>query len=190
VYAAFAKMGLNYGPAHQGILAIYRGEKQVLTQLRLPAIVETSQHEYVLHPSLMDSALQASIGLLVDLNHVPSKPSLPFALESLRIISPCTREMVAWVRYSEGSKSEDKVAKLDINLCDQEGNVCVQMQGFASRVLQGEIKSTRRERINPSIHDLSDRTEDNSVFDSTFYQQLIADVSNRSMSVEEAVELA
>jgi acyl transferase domain-containing protein/enoyl-CoA hydratase/carnithine racemase/aryl carrier-like protein len=193
VYAAFAKMGLNYGPAHQGILAIYRGEKQVLTQLRLPAIVETSQHEYVLHPSLMDSALQASIGLLVDLNHVPSKPSLPFALESLRIISPCTREMVAWVRYSEGSKSEDKVAKLDIDLCDQEGNVCVQMQGFASRVLQGEIKSTHtrtiRKTTNQLARDKAKFIEGNSPFDSNFYQKLIADVLNREVSVDEAVKL-
>ena len=37
-YARLAAMGLNYGPAHQGITAIYLGQKQVLAELRLPPI--------------------------------------------------------------------------------------------------------------------------------------------------------
>jgi len=173
VYTICATMGLNYGPAHQGITAIHLGENQVLAQLRLPAVVETNQHEYVLHPSLMDSALQASIGLLVNLNHVPTKPSVPFAVESLRIVSACTKEMAAWVRYSKGSKPEDKTIKVDIDLCDQLGNVCVQIRGFSSRVLEGDIKPTLQ-----------------SAFDNSFYQSLIADIVNRNVSVDEAVELA
>jgi len=173
VYTICATMGLNYGPAHQGITAIHLGENQVLAQLRLPAVVETNQHEYVLHPSLMDSALQASIGLLVNLNHVPTKPSVPFAVESLRIVSACTKEMAAWVRYSKGSKPEDKTIKVDIDLCDQLGNVCVQIRGFSSRVLEGDIKPTLQ-----------------SAFDNGFYQSLIADIVNRNVSVDEAVELA
>ena len=189
VYAMFAKMGLNYGPAHQGIIAIYRGEKQVLTHLRLPTVVETSQHEYVLHPSLMDGALQACIGLIVDLDQIPTKPSVPFALGSIRIVSACTKEMYAWVRYAEGSKAEDKTAKLDIDLCDQEGNVCVQMREFASRVLEGEIKSTRQKTVNKLTRDKAKFIEDNSPFDSTFYQKLIAAVLNSEVSVDEAVKL-
>src|SRR5262249_16234421 len=58
VYAILARMGLNYGPAHQGITVIHLGEKQAFAQLRLPEAVETDRHAYVLHPSLMDSALQ------------------------------------------------------------------------------------------------------------------------------------
>ncbi|PYS17273.1 MAG: hypothetical protein DMG11_35235 [Acidobacteria bacterium] len=130
------------------------------------------------HPSLMDSALQAAIGLVVDLNHVPTKPSVPFAVESVRIVSACTKDMVAWVRYSKGSKPEDKTIKVDIDLCDQQGNVCVQIRGFASRVLQGIHVEE-----NPVL-------EDNSPFDHSFYQSLITDIVNRKVSVDEAVELA
>ncbi|HET8890470.1 MAG TPA: beta-ketoacyl synthase N-terminal-like domain-containing protein [Candidatus Angelobacter sp.] len=189
VYAMLATIGLNYGPAHQGITAIYIGEKQVLAQLHLPAILEASQHEYVLHPSLVDSALQASIGLIVDVNHVPSKPIVPFALESLRIMSPCTREMAAWVRYSPGSKPGDKTVKLDIDLCDQQGNVCIQMHGFVSRELAGGTKSAHEDEINHSAHDKSSAAEGVPAFDSAFYQKLIADIANRAVSVEDAVEL-
>jgi acyl transferase domain-containing protein/acyl carrier protein len=189
VYTIFARMGLNYGPAHQGITLIHLGEGQALAQLRAPAVVETNRHEYVLHPSLMDGALQASIGLIVDLNNVPTKPYLPFAVESLRIVSACAKEMTAWARYSKGSKPGDKTVKVDIDLCDQHGNICVQMQGFALRVLEGEIKPGRQKTINKSAHNGSTLTEDNAPFDSAFYQKLIAGVLNGAVSVDEAVEL-
>jgi polyketide synthase PksN len=150
IYARFAGMGLNYGPGHQGITEIYVGERQLLAQLRLPAVVELNHHEYVLHPSLMDSALQASIGLAVD--HVPSEPSVPFVLESLRIISACTKEMFAWVRYSNGSKPQDKAIKLDIELCDPQGRVCVLMHGFISRVLESTAKTAMPETSSTNGH--------------------------------------
>jgi len=189
VYPIFARMGLNYGPAHQGITVIHLGEKQVLAQLRTPVVVEANQHEYVLHPSLMDSALQASIGLIVDLNHVPTKPYLPFAMESLHIRSACAKEMIVWVRYSKGSKPGDKTVKVDLDLCDDRGNVCVQMRGFALRVLVSEVTSQRQKTINKPTHNGSSLIEDNTSFDSAFYQKLITDVLNGAVSVDEAVEL-
>jgi acyl transferase domain-containing protein len=189
VYAIFARMGLKYGPAHQGITVIHLGEKQVLAQLRLPEVVETNHHEYVLHPSVIDSALQASIGLIVDLNHVPTKPYLPFAVESLRVVSACAKEMVACARYSKGSKPGDKTVKVDIDLCDERGNVCVQMLGFALRVPGSEITSGRQKTINKSAHYGSALIEDNAPFDNAFYQELIAGVLSGAVSVDEAVEL-
>jgi acyl transferase domain-containing protein len=182
----FANVGLHYGPAHQGIVAIYLGEKQLLAQLRLPPVVETRHERYVLHPSMMDSALQASIGLVVDSNHIPSKPSIPFLLESARIVSACAKEMVAWVRYAEGSQPEDKTIKLDIDLCDLQGVVCVQMRGFTSRGLESEVTSRHLQNILPDDHPNS---IENATFDDAFYQKLVADVMNRKVSVAEAVEL-
>jgi acyl transferase domain-containing protein len=189
VYTIFDGMGLNYGPAHRGITVIHLGEEQVLAQLRAPAVVETNQHEYVLHPSLMDSALQASIGLIVHLNNVPTKPYLPFAVESLRVVSACAKEMVAWARYSKGSKPRDKTVKVDIDLCDQQGNVCVQMRGFALRVPGNEITSTNKKTVTKSANNGSALIEDEANFDSAYYQKLIAGVLNGAMSVDEAVEL-
>ena len=189
VYAIFAKKGLNYGPAHQGIRAIYRGEKQLLAELRLPLGVEASRTDYVLHPSLLDGALQASIGLIIDLNNIPSDPPLPFVVEFVRILSPCTREMVAWVRYAPEKQPTDRVVKLDIDLCDQQGNVCLQMQGISSRVADGEIDSTRQEGGRNGRHAQSIPIDSDSSFDCAFYQKLVADVVNREVSVEEAIAL-
>ena len=141
IYPVFGKMGASFGPAHQGIKTIFQGDKQVVSALCLPAAVESSQNEYLLHPSLMDSALQSSIGLFGDISKLDPQPSLPFALDTLRIISPCTKEMFAWVRYSQGN--QDRLEKLDVDLCDNEGNICVQMKGYSSRVLVNNINTAK-----------------------------------------------
>ena len=126
----------------------------------------------------------------MDVDRAPSKPVVPFALDSLRILSACTKEMAAWVRYSRDSKPEDKTVRLDIDLCDEQGNVCVQMHGFVSRELEGGTKPAHQDGTNHSAAHQSNPVEDISSFDSAFYQKLIADVVNREVSVDEAVELA
>lgn len=135
LYTAFAGAGVNYGPAHQGVASIRFGNQQCFARLALPAAVENGHRDYELHPSLMDSALQASVNLLADLADVPNQISLPFALESLRVLSPCTREMFAWVRFAAGSDAGDRVAKLDIDLMDRDGQLCVRMEGLSFRAL-------------------------------------------------------
>ncbi|MCP5003310.1 MAG: SDR family NAD(P)-dependent oxidoreductase, partial [Planctomycetes bacterium] len=158
-YNAFKNVGLDYGAGYQGIREIYQGENQILAKLRLPSSVQDTQSEYVLHPSLMDSALQSSIGLMLKNSTLPDsseappgigrwprgtnkstlRPSLPFALESLKILAPCTSQMYAWVRYSGGGSAVlDRVQKLDIDMCDRQGNVCVKMQGLSFRTFEGE----------------------------------------------------
>jgi acyl transferase domain-containing protein len=195
VYAIFSKMGLHYGPAHQGITDIYVGERQLLARLRLPAVVAPSRLEYGLHPSLMDSALQASIGLVIHADHIPDKPPVPFALDSLRVLSACTNEMAAWVRYSTDSQSEDRITKFDIDLFDLRGNLCVEMRGLSLRIMGNEIKAMQQTTTNGSAHtnglanNGSTFVENGFQFDDVFYEKLIADVMNRKLSVDEAVEL-
>ena len=130
VYATCAGMGLIYGPSLQAITGIHLGNNQVLAQLRLPSTVADGAGEYVLHPSLIEGALQAALAGSEG-GRESRQPQLPVTLESLRIISACSREMVAWVRYAPGGQGGDKMAKLDIDLCDERGNVCAQMRGVS-----------------------------------------------------------
>jgi polyketide synthase PksM len=148
-YDAFRVMGIEYGPGHRGIEEIYVGTNQVLAKLTLPSSLSPTGDRFVLHPSLMDSALQASIGLMMGPgdtipsgSSVPLKLALPFAVEELEIHSNCTPAMWALIRYSSGSKPGNKVQKLDIHLCDQQGKICVRMKGFSTRMTDGETGST------------------------------------------------
>ena len=73
--------------------------------------------------------MQACVGLIDGSSESSNQPRLPVALESLRIVSPCSREMVAWARYSPGSQAGDASVKLDLDLCDEQGNIAAQMRG-------------------------------------------------------------
>ncbi|MFS8211413.1 SDR family NAD(P)-dependent oxidoreductase [Paenibacillus sp. S29] len=138
-YEAFATMQVSYGPGHQGIEKIYIGVGQALAKLSLPSSIYSTMEQFVMHPSLMDSALQATIGLIMSTGDRKAsiKPALPFALEELEVFNGCTSEMWAWIRMSEGSRQDGPLQKLDIDLCDEQGNVCVRMKGFSSRVAEG-----------------------------------------------------
>jgi polyketide synthase PksM len=190
LYAACTEMGLHYGPAHRGVTAIRLGEKQLLAELRLPAAMQASSTDYVLHPSVMDSALQASLGLFINLHDLAGKPPVPFGLDTLRILAPSTTEMVAWVRYANGSEPGSKAVKVDIDLCDQQGNVCVELRGLSSRVLDADARAVRSAATRPRLPIKADVAIDTtSAFDDAFYQELIADVVNRKVSVDEASDL-
>src|SRR5262249_15081700 len=102
-----------------------------LVPLRLPEAVEDTTADYVLHPSVIDSALQACVALIDGASARPSHLRLPIALDTLRIVSPCTPEMIAWVQHAPAHQAEDQVIKLDVDLCDERGNVAVQMRGLS-----------------------------------------------------------
>ena len=77
-YEAFQVMGIDYGPGH-GDRAGVCCASQVLAKLALPSTVADSIDQFVLHPSLMDAALRASIWLSQDSGNL--KLYLPFALQ-------------------------------------------------------------------------------------------------------------
>jgi acyl transferase domain-containing protein/threonine dehydrogenase-like Zn-dependent dehydrogenase len=137
LYDAFRAMGIDYGPAHRCLKEVHVGKGQVLARLSLPASIVGTLDQYVLHPSLLDSALQASMGLM---SGTGGRVSLPFALAELTIFRHCSPNMWALVRLSDESAGE-RVQKLDIDLCDDAGTICVSMKGFTARVLEGRLRS-------------------------------------------------
>jgi acyl transferase domain-containing protein len=189
IYAAFARSGLHYGPAHRGITAIYRGQGQLLAQVRLPQIVESSEQEYVLHPSVMDSAVQALMGLTKDLRHLPQMPLVPFALKYLHVIAACERQMLVWVRHSPAIRQGRDVTSVDIDLCDEGGNVRVLMRGFTSRALTEETSRLPQDGLGTSFEDEIFSAADDLTFDSHFYRTLIDRIAGKEISVDAAIAL-
>jgi acyl transferase domain-containing protein len=114
-----------------GIESIYRSDGQLLAHLQLPTAVETSLPDNRLHPGVLHDALSAAMGLMDGASRGSKHLSLPFALESVRMESACTQHMVAWVRYAQDRQPRDKLIRLDIDLCDQHGNACVQIRRLA-----------------------------------------------------------
>src|SRR5947199_197399 len=89
---------------------------------RPPGVWAWTEGEYVLHPSLLDAALQASVGLELG-QQVAGGLHLPFALDEVEVFAPSPPRGWAWVRYGSGSTAGSAVRKLDIDLCDEQGRV-------------------------------------------------------------------
>ncbi|HSI51715.1 MAG TPA: beta-ketoacyl synthase N-terminal-like domain-containing protein, partial [Ideonella sp.] len=139
-YDRFARMGLHYGPGFQGLQELFVGEAQVLARISLPEKVRATQADYLLHPSLLDAALQATLGLQV------GKPALmlPIALGALEAFSPCTTEMWAVAQRSPGSQAGDAEQRFDIDLCDEHGALCVRLRQFSVRSPMGSAPQDDR----------------------------------------------
>jgi acyl transferase domain-containing protein/acyl carrier protein len=85
LYEDLAALGLEYGPAFQGLLAVWRHGDRLLAEVALPEGLEAQDGGFGLHPALLDAALHA---LMVDAaqGNLPGAPGgeppsvrLPFA---------------------------------------------------------------------------------------------------------------
>nr|WP_314465332.1 SDR family NAD(P)-dependent oxidoreductase [uncultured Clostridium sp.] len=152
-YKRFQKMGINYGAAHQGITKLYRGEAGVLARIELPECVADTKETYLLHPSILDSALQASIGLMAETKtEWMHAPALPFALEELSVTGRCSTRMWAEIQYNKDRKGE-KVQKIDATLYDDNGQCCILMKGITFRILESEEESEDILIMEPSYEE-------------------------------------
>ncbi|MEI7063630.1 SDR family NAD(P)-dependent oxidoreductase [Dickeya chrysanthemi] len=132
-YQTFLDMGLNYGETFQGIERLLTGERQVLARIALPDAAISSA--FVLHPSLMDAALQTSLGLN-RAGALSGAAYVPFALEQLDVFGEIDSRLWVWLRLaSTASPADEQVQKMDIDLCDDHGRICVSMRGFSTRIL-------------------------------------------------------
>jgi len=140
-YRVFRSDGLNHGPAYRGLegLAIglvAPGRSQALARLALPKCVADTHNSYVLHPSIIDAALQATAALS---NCGQGIPNLPFAVEKVRMWSGSPAQGWASVRFSAGSKAGESTQKFDIDIADDAGLLCVSLTGFTVRALEKEV---------------------------------------------------
>ena len=148
-YRIFREKGLDYGPAHRSLSAVYRGSGLCLAKLLLPAGAADPIDTYFLHPSLMDAALQAC--LLSDWPDVENDAGLylPFAVDHLEIIAAFTEEMWAVITPVAGKSVFGKPAlilRMNIDLCTGEGKVCASMKGVSFKLLETERLNGREWR--------------------------------------------
>ncbi|MCP5002452.1 MAG: amino acid adenylation domain-containing protein, partial [Planctomycetes bacterium] len=152
-YDTFKMIGVDYLASYRGLETVYVAKNEVLAELTLPSSVSDTINQYTLHPCLLVSALQSSIGLTMDsrewLPHSrrPSgKPSLvnasvPFTLKKFEIFGKCTTSMVSWVRICESDTRAEEIQRskhkdycnrvMDIDLCNEQGNLVAAMRGMS-----------------------------------------------------------
>ncbi|WP_369126297.1 condensation domain-containing protein [Methylocucumis oryzae] len=173
-YQAFTNTGMSYGVGQKSLHQLWVADNQVLAQLALPRELHSTLNDYGLHPSLMDSVLQAAIGYVLAMpeQQLTGMTALPFAVDAVVIYAPCTESMWAWLRFSEASQPGDEIQKFDIDVSDASGNICVLIRGF----------SLRANRLTPRQQPLSVQTQSHQIHQNlteacqVYLAQVISDV--------------
>ncbi|MXO81484.1 KR domain-containing protein, partial [Paenibacillus sp. OT2-17] len=135
-------MGADYSSGHQANEQVHIGQGLVLAKLSLPSGIRNTEGLFVLHPFIINAALQMPPAYLFSNDENIMRPSgidplqkiRPTAIERLEIFRECPCEMWALIRYSRGSGAGHNTQKYDIDLCDEGGQVCVRIKGCSYKV--------------------------------------------------------
>jgi polyketide synthase PksN len=135
-YERFRASGLCHGPTLRSLRELALGLDEALGVLELPESVAAGADEFVLHPSLLDGALQAVVGLLAAGRADRDAAFVPVALGRLEIHGrPGTR---ALVHVTRRPGAEGRIANADAVLLDRDGTALVQMTDIALRAPKDE----------------------------------------------------
>jgi|GEM_PF-1005358 len=136
-YEIFRNAGIDYGSGHRGIERLYTGKDMVLAKISIPKFLKKDAGEYVLHPSMIDSAIQATIAITLendkDADGKSRNLSLPFALKKLEVLHNCRDNMWAFIKRAQCPHLSDNIQEFDIDLFDESGRVSIRMNRLSFR---------------------------------------------------------
>ncbi|QTZ90306.1 SDR family NAD(P)-dependent oxidoreductase [Streptomyces auratus] len=148
-YALFARRGMGYGPAFRAVQELYHGADTALARLVLP---EAAASSLTLNPVMLDAALQATLGLaLGEHDDAPQGTALPFTVREVQVLAPTPAEGWALVRRAADDRRDTGVRRLDIDLCDTQGNVCVRLLGFSTRMKPSPAPRAAEPTTTPAL---------------------------------------
>ncbi|WP_410638381.1 SDR family NAD(P)-dependent oxidoreductase [Amycolatopsis sp. lyj-346] len=131
-YRTYERIGMDYGPALRAVRSLHYDDGIAVARLSLPREAESP---LVLNPSLLDGALQAVLGVwLGEDDGTAGRLALPFAVREVEVRAATPADGWVVVRGTDGDRGGE-VRRLDVDVCDADGLVCVRMTGFRTRTL-------------------------------------------------------
>ncbi|GAA2934754.1 type I polyketide synthase [Streptomyces violaceus] len=127
-YAALADAGLAYGPAFQGVGALWRRGDDVFAEVGLPASHTSQAGRFGLHPALFDAALHAP---LLAASTGTGTVRVPFAWSGVSLHASGATEL----RVRVTPTSPDTVS---LTLADPSGRLVARVDSLATRELPAE----------------------------------------------------
>ena len=142
-------INLMVGPSLRAIEKVYIGKAQLLAELRVPQEVNHSLDQYILHPSIIDASFQLWASMRSnEKNKAQSHSqefdslniSMPFSINEIHVYRKCVSHMWAWSRRADDRHENQRYEKYDIDICDENGELCIKILGYTARYLIGSIK--------------------------------------------------
>jgi acyl transferase domain-containing protein len=133
-YEMFETLGFHYDKNFQSIHSMYCNEKEVLAYLKLPKGLSENFETFQIHPSIMDGALQAAIGLVRNYNYNSSSIYLPFLIGKIDLVKPLTKECIVYVTLaSETMTQRTNGFMFHVTVTNMEGEVLTYVNKYVVR---------------------------------------------------------
>ncbi|MFH9353819.1 SDR family NAD(P)-dependent oxidoreductase [Kitasatospora sp. NPDC017646] len=124
-YAAAHRAGLDYGPAFRTVTQLYTGAEEAVGRYEFTAPIQP-EPAVIAHPTLVDGALQTCLPLMFTADR--PAPFLPARISTIRSWRALPSSGFCHVTRAPGPD-----ALWDIAVCDDEGDVCVELLGCELR---------------------------------------------------------
>ncbi len=131
-YDRFKKMGLFYGQAFQTVQEFYLHDSYALSRLEIAGHLKAGFEQFILHPSLLDGAMQTVAGLTG--NTESGKNYLPFAVDEIEIIRLLPPACYVYVEsIDSGEHTQKDILKFNIQILNKNGDVIIKLKKFCAR---------------------------------------------------------
>ncbi|MEU4246184.1 type I polyketide synthase [Amycolatopsis sp. NPDC026612] len=125
-YTDLAERGYGYGPAFQGLRAVWRRDGDVFAEVALPEDLRKDAGRFGIHPALLDAALQAAT-----VGGEPGEPVLAFAWNGL--VLHAAGASALRVRLAPSGPDA-----LSVEAADETGGPVLTMESLVSRPVSAE----------------------------------------------------
>ncbi len=139
VYQYFLDKGLGYGESFQVIEKLLYGKNRfAMAKISLPENCIGQFDEYTLHPSLLDGALQTTVGFFIEKQLTDaSMTHLPFSIDECVLHQPLTKNIYAYVTLCPKEAGRANSAEFfNVHLLNDKGDLCVEVKRFMVRMFK------------------------------------------------------
>ncbi|QII39187.1 SDR family NAD(P)-dependent oxidoreductase [Rouxiella badensis] len=159
-YQRLESLQMCYGAGMRSISHLTFDEHAGVANLTLPA---AQPADFIIHPSMADGAVQAAVVWVSEKLRSGQQATeqgplvIPFSLEALALLQPCSAAMTATVTLAGETTLRDEVIKVDIHLTEAHNpeNTALIFKGLCLRVLNDGLaakeptKTVQRSNVPP-----------------------------------------
>ena len=171
-YRLHREAGFRYGPGFKVIKELYSSPRESLSSLELPPAAGFDR--FVLHPSLLDGAIQTIVGLVFDAGIPAGILYLPFAVGEVEILGALSGRCYAHCTPVNENPPGTGVGKFNITIADHSGTVLLKIKDYATKAI-------------PAINGI-DASGDGSSFDEEFYVGLLEKLARGEITPDAAAD--
>jgi acyl carrier protein len=128
---------LRFGPRWEVVQRAQRGEISALAVLELPDDFVGDLEHFALHPALFDLGTGFAMNLIQ--GYTGERLWVPVGYRRIRVLGSLPRRVLARARVHPGASEASGFATFDVELCDPEGTVCVYVEGFTIKAIDGPL---------------------------------------------------